>query len=172
MKNWYAIYVRPRAEKKVALGLEEAGFEYYLPLQRTLRRWSDRKKWVDLPLIPGYCFVHVIEHELLSVVRLDHVLSVIRFNGKPAVIPDMQLEFLRRLLNQNDVAYQLSGKMPEPGQTVEIIAGPFIGLNAEMIRAKGKSKIYLRLEQLMNAFVIEIPLEHVVVVQDVAILAE
>ena len=53
MKNWFAVYVRSRAEKKVAEALLQQGYEFFLPLKKTLRNWSDRKKWVDLPLIPG-----------------------------------------------------------------------------------------------------------------------
>lgn len=166
MKNWYAIYVRPRTEKKVAAGLEEAGIDHFLPLQRTLRRWSDRKKWVDMPLIPGYCFVLVEERELINVIKFDNIVTVIRFNGKPSVIPDMQIEFLRRMLNQNEVAYKLSSEIPKPGQKVEIISGPFIGLYAEMIKVKNKSLIYLRIEQINNIFILEISLNQIIVIAD------
>lgn len=164
MKNWYAIYVRPRTEKKVAKGLNEAGIDHFLPLQRTLRRWSDRKKWVDMPLIPGYCFVSVDERDLINVIKLDNVVSVIRFNGKPSAIPEMQIEFLRRMLNQNEISYKLASEIPKPGQMVEIIAGPFIGLYAEMVKIKNKAVIYLRLEQIQNIFLVEIPIDQVIVV--------
>jgi transcription antitermination factor NusG len=164
MKSWYAIYVRPRSEKKVAAGLDEAGIENFLPLQRKLRRWSDRKKWVDMPLIPGYCFVSVEERDLINVLKFDNVVTVIRFNGKPSAIPDMQIEFLRRMLNQNEIAFKMSSEIPKPGQKVEIISGPFIGLHAEMYKEKNKSIIYLRLEQIQNVFLLEIPLDQVVLI--------
>ncbi len=166
MKNWYAIYVRPRAEKKVAAGMVEAGIEHFLPLRRTLRRWSDRKKWVDLPLIPGYCFVQLNRKNLVSALMVTHVLSVVRFNGEPAIIPNMQIEFLKRMLNQVEIAYKLAGKMPRPGQKVEIVAGPFIGMMAEMVKAKNKTKIYLRLEQIGSAISIEIPADQVIVASE------
>lgn len=166
MKSWYAIYVRSRSEKKVSAGLEEAGIEHFLPLQRTLRRWSDRKKWVDLPLIPGYCFVNIPENHILHVLQIQNIVAIVKFNGKPAIIPEMQIEFLKRMLNQNEIAFRLAGEVPKPGQKVEIIAGPFIGLFAEMQKVKHKSKIFLRLDHLMNAFVLEIPIDHVIVVVD------
>ncbi len=164
MKNWYAIYIRPRTEKKVSASLDEAGIDHFLPFLRTLRRWSDRKKWVDMPLIPGYCFVFVEERDLINVRKLDNVVSVIRFNGKPSIIPDMQIEFLRRMLNQNEIAYRMSSEIPKPGQKVEIISGPFIGLFAEMVKGKNKAVIYLRLEQIQNVFLLEIPVDQVIVV--------
>jgi transcription antitermination factor NusG len=164
--SWYAVYVRSRSEKKVAAGFEEAGIEHFLPLRRTLRRWSDRKKWVDLPLIPGYCFVNITENHILYVLQIQNVISIVKFNEKPAIIPEAQIEFLKRMLNQNEVAYRLAGEVPKPGQKVEIIAGPFIGLFAEMQKVKHKSKIFLRLDHLMNTFVLEIPLNHVIVAID------
>lgn len=166
MKSWYAIYVRSRTEKKVAAGLEEAEIEHFLPLRRTLRRWSDRKKWVDMPLISGYCFVNIPVNHILYVLQLQNVVAVVKFNGKPAVIPEMQIEFLKRMLNQNEVAYRLAGEIPKPGQKVEIIAGPFIGLFAEMQKGKHKSKIFLRIDHLLNAFILEIPIDHVIVAID------
>ncbi len=162
MKQWYAIYVKPRSEKKVALMLGDAGLDYYLPLRRTLRRWSDRKKWIDSPLIPGYCFVFVTEKEKLTVLNTTHVLTYVRFEGKPAVIPAYQIEFLKRMLNQHEVEFEAIQQLPEPGQRVEIIAGPFIGLQAEMVKSKGKSVIIIRLEQIGNAFTVQIPLDHVI----------
>lgn len=162
MKSWYAFYVRPRAEKKVASLLEKEGTEHFLPLRRTLRRWSDRKKWVDLPLIPGYCFVHIEEKGIVNVLKTNHVLSVVRFLGKPAIVQDMHIDFLKRLLSQHEIDFNMASSVPEPGQEVEIIAGPFIGFKAEMVRINRKSKIILRLEQIGNAFMLEIPLTDII----------
>ena len=58
--RWYAIYVNSRAEKKVEADLTCKGIETFLPLKKSLRKWSDRKKWIDMPLIPGYCFVKIV----------------------------------------------------------------------------------------------------------------
>ncbi len=163
MKQWYAIYVKSRTEKKVALMLSEAGLENFLPLRRTLKRWSDRKRWVENPLISGYCFVCVTEKEKLAVLQTTHVVNYVRFEGKPAVIPPNQIEFIRRMLNQHEVEYEASQQLPKPGQKVEIIAGPFIGLQAEMVKSKGKSVIFIRLEQIGNVFTVQIPLDHIMV---------
>lgn len=159
MKKWYAVYVRPRTEKKVALELEEQGIDYFLPLQRTLRQWSDRKKWVDVPLIPSYCFVNITERDMLTTLKVNHIMAFVRFNGRPATIPDNQIDFLRRLLNQSEIPYHLTEYTPEPGEKVRIIAGPFIGCQAEIIKQKNKTKVFLRLEEIQNIVQIEIPLQ-------------
>ena len=164
MKNWYAIYVRPRAEKKVAKVLADAGIDHYLPLQRSLRKWSDRKKWIDMPLIPGYCFVHIDLADRLEVLIFPNVLQFVRFNGQPALIQPAHIEFMKRMLSQSEVAFEISNGMPEPGQTVEIIAGPMIGMLAEMVSDKGKSRIIVRLEALNNIIQVEVPVSQVAVV--------
>lgn len=168
MKHWYAIHVKSRSEKKVAQSLSDAGLEHFLPLRRTLKRWSDRKKWVEEPLIRGYCFVHINEKEKLAVLQTNHVLTYVRFEGKPAVIPPQQIEFLKRMLNQHEIEFEAAQMMPEPGQKVEVIAGPFIGLQAEMVKSKGKSIIYIRMEQIGNAFIVQISLDHVVIARQQA----
>ena len=161
MKHWYAIYVRPRAEKKVAKSLSDAGIDHYLPLQRSLRKWSDRKKWIDMPLIPGYCFVHIDLADRIQVLTLPNVLQFVRFAGQPAMIQPSHIEFMKRMLSQTEVDYTISDQMPAPGQTVEIISGPMIGLQAEMICEKGRSRIIVRLEALGNIIQVEVPLTQV-----------
>ncbi len=164
MKNWYAIYVRPRAEKKVAKSLSDAGIDHYLPLQRSLRKWSDRKKWIDIPLISGYCFVHIDLADRLQVLTLPNVVQFVKFNGEAAVIQPSHIEFMKRMLSQTEVAFEISSCVPAPGQTVEIISGPMIGMLAEMVSDKGKSRIIVRLEALNNIILVEVPLSQVAVV--------
>lgn len=161
MKQWYAVHVRPRSEKKVAASLEISGTDYYLPLVTTLRQWSDRKKKVQLPLIPGYCFVHVEEREFLGVLQHIHVITFVKTDGSPAVIPGCQIEFIRRMLNQSEIQFELLQQMPKPGQEVEIIAGPMIGLRAEVVRTNKKSKVILRMEAIGTAIRVEVPLSSV-----------
>ena len=166
MKKWYAIYVRPRTEKKVAEGLKGEGIDYFLPLRRTLRQWSDRKKWVDIPFIPGYCFVNITQHEILRTLKVSNVAAFVRFNGHPATIPDDQIDFLRRLLNQSEIDYHLTEYSPEPGEKVMIYAGPFIGCHAEFIKKKNKTKVFLRLEEIQNIVQIEIPINMIVPIKN------
>ena len=75
--QWVALYTNPRAEKKVDQNLREAGFESYLPLRRELHTWSDRKKWVETPLLKSYAFVRITNLQLSlvrSIVGVSHVI--------------------------------------------------------------------------------------------------
>ena len=160
--RWYAIYVNSRAEKKVEADLTCKGIETFLPLKKSLRKWSDRKKWIDMPLIPGYCFVKIVlKINSLEVLQTNHVVGFVRFEGKPAVIRERQIVFLKRMLKQSDYAWEITHEKFVPGQKVEIVAGPFIGLEAELIRVKGKYRVGVRIEQINNTLIVDIPLEDI-----------
>ena len=74
-KSWYAVYTNSRAEKRVSDRIEELGIETFLPLQKTLRQWSDRKKLVEKPLISSYVFVKIIPREYFAVRKIDGVVN-------------------------------------------------------------------------------------------------
>jgi len=80
-KVWYAVYTRSRAEKKVLAELEAKNIECFLPLQKQLRQWKDRKKWVEVPLIPGYCFVHINRIDYDRVLHINNVVSYTIFEN-------------------------------------------------------------------------------------------
>ncbi|MBP7505813.1 MAG: UpxY family transcription antiterminator [Prolixibacteraceae bacterium] len=162
--QWYAIYVNSRAEKKVEADLAAKGVEVFLPLKMSLRKWSDRKKWVEMPLIPGYCFVRISLKENLRVLQTTHVVGFVRFEGKPARIQDRQIEFLKRMLKQSDYDWEITHEEFMPGQTVEIVAGPFIGLEAELMAIKGKKRVGVRIEQINNTLFVDIPMSDLVVI--------
>ncbi|MGE0019794.1 MAG: UpxY family transcription antiterminator [Draconibacterium sp.] len=159
-KEWHVVYTRSRAEKKVNDELTHQNIECYLPLQKKLRQWKDRKKWVEFPLMSGYCFVNISRREYDFVLQSDNVVCYVTFEGKAAVIPGYQIEALRKMTKQYDFEVNVTTEKFEPGQTVEIIAGPMIGLRGELVKARGKNKFIIRLEQLKSAVSIEIPAEH------------
>jgi transcription antitermination factor NusG len=159
-KQWYVVYTRSRAEKKVQTELTHQQIECFLPLQKKLRQWKDRKKWVEFPLMSGYCFVNIIRRDYDRVLESANVVCYITFEGKAAVIPEIQIEALRKISNQTDFEVNVTTEKFEPGQKVEVIKGPMIGARGELVKARGKHKFIIRLDQLMSAVVVEIPAEH------------
>ncbi len=156
-KSWHVIYTRSRAEKKVNAELTAKNIECFLPLQKKLRQWKDRKKWVETPLISGYCFVCISRKEFDKVLQTDNVVCYITFEGKAAVIPERQINSLKQMMHQSDFEVTVSHKNFEPGKKVEIIAGPMIGLRGELVEARGKQKFVLRFEQINQVFTVEVP---------------
>ena len=101
-ERWYAIYTKSRNEKKVALNLQEKGIEVYLPLLKTLKQWSDRKKWVEEPLFRSYLFVRILDKNYLEVLQTDGVVRFITFRQERVPVPDQQIEAVKAYLNEDD----------------------------------------------------------------------
>ena len=96
-EKWYAIYTKPRAEKIVNQRLLEEGVETFLPLQKTYRIWSDRKKLVEIPLLPSYLFVRTKVKNFHYVYRIQGIVKFVSFEGKPVSIPQNQIDNIRLL---------------------------------------------------------------------------
>lgn len=155
-KQWFAIYVRSRAEKKVGESLKEIGIENYVPLKQEWRQWSDRKKLVELPAISGYVFVKITFNERLNVLNCPNVLQFVRYLGEDAVIRDVEIENLKLFLNQADVNVEMVSGRIKLGSQVEVVEGPFVGFEGEMVQHNGKEKVVVRLDALQSNFLVEI----------------
>lgn len=153
---WYAVYTRARWEKRVGEFFEQSGFEYYLPMYRTLREWSDRRKRVTVPLFPSYLFVRIKLSEYQRVVATPGVARIICFEGKPVPIPESQIDAVKMLLSK-DVKIETPAISPEPGDEIEITKGSLKGLKGEMVEYRGKRKIIIRLDAIDKSVVIHIP---------------
>src|SRR5690606_40964625 len=104
---WYALYTKPRNEKKVADGLAKLGIEVYCPMVIQVRQWSDRKKKVELPLIPSYVFVRLEEKERERVFEVPGIVRYLYWLGKPAVITDVEIKTLQGSLKNNVRHYEI-----------------------------------------------------------------
>ena len=133
--HWMAVYTFPRAEKKVSERLGEAGFEHYLPLKRVKRRWSDRVKWIDFPVIPSYVFVQCCPAERDRVLQTDGVVQFVRNRGVPAVIRDEEMERMWKFLADINRMIRCEARF-EPGKKVKIEAGPLRGNRGEVLYTK------------------------------------
>jgi transcription antitermination factor NusG len=100
-KKWFAIYTRPRWEKKVAEILTRRRVEVFCPLNKVMRQWSDRKKMVMEPLFTSYVFVRVEEPEFLTIKQTDGIINFVYWLGNPAVIKDDEIEAIKAFLNEH-----------------------------------------------------------------------
>jgi transcription antitermination factor NusG len=101
-RDWYAVYTKPRWEKKVYALLEKEGFEAYCPLNRVRKKWSDRVKWTEEPLFKSYVFVRAKNEELMGVRQVNGVVNFVYWLGKPAVVRDKDIQVIRKFLNDYD----------------------------------------------------------------------
>ena len=159
--KWYAIYTRPRSEKKVYKLLVEYGYNAYLPLMTTVRQWSDRKKKVQLPLIPSYVFVNEAEKNLKNILSIHGVVNVLKHLKKPAVIKDYEIENLKILLQDTDNFNFVHDVKLKKGDSVIVEKGVFKGLVAECLTVKGKHRVIVRIEALSDIIEVNIPVSHI-----------
>jgi len=155
--HWYAVYTAPRAEKKVSERFEVDGIEHYLPLQKVMRRWSDRIKEVIIPVVNGYIFVHIPTTDFKKILNTYGAIAFVREAGVPVPIPDNQMERLRFMVDYSEEPVEFSPEQFEPGESVNICRGPLQGLMGELVQVKGKHKVIIRLERFGCALT-EVPL--------------
>jgi transcription antitermination factor NusG len=152
--HWYALYTRPRFEKKVDSMLRKKGLESYLPLHTVFRRWSDRWKKIEEPLFSGYVFVRIPLEERISAVQTVGVVRMVSFTGTPSPIPDEEINAIKKVLNQA-VPFEASDYLPI-GQMVEVMRGPLQGIRGRLIEHRGRKRLLVGIEQIRQAISVEV----------------
>ncbi len=158
-KKWYAVYTRPRWEKKVASLLVKSNIENYCPLNKVLRQWSDRKKVVYEPLFSCYVFARVPEQELGTLRRIDGVINMVYWLGKPAIIRDAEIDTIRKFLNEHtDV--KLEKTKVSVNDKVQVLGGPLMDMEGQVLAIKNRY-IKVALPSLGYLMVAEVESENV-----------
>jgi transcriptional antiterminator NusG len=134
--QWYAIWTRSRHEQVVREQLERRQFEAFLPTITRWSRWKDRKKKIDWPLFPGYCFARFGVVDTLPILKCTGVVNIVSFEGKPAAIPDYELESIRLLIG-SELQYDPCPMIRE-GMMVEVAHGPLRGVIGRLVRKDAK----------------------------------
>jgi transcription antitermination factor NusG len=137
-KMWYAIYTKPRWEKKVASLLARKNIENYCPLNKVQRQWSDRKKIVMEPLFQSYVFVNVSNLEQTLVRETSGVLNFVYWLQKPAVIREEEIEVIKRFLNEYHHV-QVEKSTVNLNDKVRIIGGPLMMREGNVLEVKNKT---------------------------------
>ena len=141
--NWYAVYTRPRWEKKIAKVLDEKGFEAYCPLNKVYRQWSDRRKLVYEPLFRGYVFVRVEDAIKWDIKKVDGILNFVYWNGRPAIIRETEIETIKKFLSEFSEV-EVENLAIEPQSSVRIKQGVLMnyrGIVLEVMGSKARVKI-------------------------------
>ena len=165
-KQWYALYTRPRWEKKVAEQLDRKKLESYCPLNKVVRQWSDRKKTVMEPLFVSYVFIYATPADFLSVKQTDGVINYVHWLGKPAVIKDEEINVIKRFLNEHDNV-KLEKIQINLQDNVRIIAGPLMSVTGKVMEVKPKT-VKVHLPSMGFAMVAEIDKTNVELVKETA----
>lgn len=154
-KKWYPVYTQSRAEKKAYLALVAKDIEAYLPLQRKLKQWSDRKKWVEEPLIRSYLFVRIDHHQKTTVLMVTGISRFIYFSGEITAMPDRQIEALKLLL-ASPYELEITEEKLLPGEKIEIKAGPLKGIRGEIIEYRSQKQLLIRLGDISHSVIVNV----------------
>ena len=154
--KWYPVYTNPRAEKKAYEALIKKGITAYLPLNKQLNQWSDRKKWVEEPLIKSYLFVKIAAKQIGDVLITPGICRFIYFCGKVASMPESQITDMRLLLaNHNDL--EITDYRFTKGERVIVKAGPLKGFLGELVDFRSQKKLILRIDHIGQTLVVQVP---------------
>lgn len=153
--QWYAVWTRSRHEQVVREQLERKQFDAFLPTITRWSRWKDRKKKIDWPLFPGYCFVRFDPADTLPILKCSGVVSIVSFEGKPAPIPEYELDSIRLLVG-SELQYDPCPLIRE-GMMVEVVSGPLKGVIGRLMRKDTqKARLVLSVDLIGQAVSVEV----------------
>ena len=151
--HWYAAYTSANHEKKIAAELQRRSMKCFLPLYSSVRRWKDRRVKLDMPLFPGYIFVHFAIPDRLRVLQVPGVVRFVGFGEGPAVIPETEIGRIQSILQQGFRAE------PHPyltaGRRVRVKSGPLTGLQGIVLHRKNKLRLVVSIELIQRAMAVE-----------------
>jgi transcriptional antiterminator RfaH len=167
--HWFLLYTKPRAEKRVAVELQHKGYEVFLPLQRTLKVWSDRKKWVEEPLFKSYLFIRTqLEANFYNILNTAGVVKFISFQSTPAIVDPSEIRLVKMLLGEysdlvpSNQFENCNREIDESrqwgeGEEVIIIAGPLSGTIGKLITIRTGKKMLIELQSIKQNILVTIP---------------
>jgi transcription termination/antitermination protein NusG len=151
---WYALWTRSRHERLVCSELTTREVEAFLPTITRWSIWKDRRKRIDWPLFPGYCFARFDADSRFRVLNCAGVATIVSFNGEPAAIPDREIDDIRRLVT-SDLRYDPCPLIRE-GTLVEVVRGPLLGIKGRLVRKGPHAHLLLSVETVNQAVSVQV----------------
>ena len=151
---WYAIWTRSRHEQVVREQLERKGLEAFLPTITRWSRWKDRKKQVEWPLFPGYCFARFDGKQRMPVLSCSGVVNIVSFDGEIAPIPEHEIAAIRQLI-ESDLQFDPCPLIRE-GMMVEVTGGPLKGVIGRLVRKGAHARLMLAVDLIGQAVSVEV----------------
>ena len=99
--NWYVLHTKPRSEKKVEEKLLSLGINAYCPTRVEIKYWSDRKKRIDVPVLPSMVLVNIEDKDINKVFESSGVLRYMFWLGKRAIVRQSEIDVLKKYLNRD-----------------------------------------------------------------------
>jgi len=158
--HWYALRTRSRHEKQVRDRLASQGVERLLPTLVRISQWKDRKKAIEVPLFPGYCFAQFTWQGRLSVLKIPGVAQIVGRQNAPEPVRDEEIDALKKLMGST-LSYDAHPYLHE-GMAVEVIRGPLEGVRGVLLRKEKRYRLVISVHLIKQAAVVEIDAADVV----------
>lgn len=145
---WFVAYVKSCQEYKTAEALAVRGYQYYLPVIKELRQWSDRKKVVNRLVLPHMIFVWCRPSErvrTLAEIRTISAYMVSRGPHTPVVVPEDQMKAFRSMVDNGGREVRVTDEELAPGDRVRVVSGPLSGLECELVSVSGRRCLAVRM---------------------------
>lgn len=152
--EWYAIWTKSRHERVVRDELERRGFESFLPTITRWSRWKDRKKRVEWPLFPGYCFAKFAPADRLAVLKCTGAAGIVAFDGVPAPVAPGELAAIR-LLVESELKFDPCPLIRE-GDEVLVVHGPLKGVRGHLTRKGAHARLLLSVRLIGQGVSVEV----------------
>lgn len=152
--SWHVVHTLAHREKQVAEQMQALRIECFLPLYRSLRRWSDRKKELHLPLFPGYVFARAALEQRRRILQLAGVAGFVNFQGTPAPVPDVEIAAMRQSLRGN-LCVEPYPYLPL-GRRVRVHSGPLAGREGILLARKGGLRLVLSIHLIQRSVAVEV----------------
>jgi transcriptional antiterminator NusG len=152
--EWFAIWTRSRHEKMVRDQLSHKDVEVFLPTITKWSRWKDRKKAIDWPLFPGYCFARFDVNDRLPILKCDGVVTIVGNDGQPIPIPAIEIDSIRQLI-ESELSFDPCPLIKE-GMMVEVKGGPLRGVVGRLIRKGAHARLILSVDLIGQAVSVEV----------------
>ena len=158
LPQWFVLFVRTNQERVTASRLDHLQIEHFLPCFRSLRQWKDRRVTLEVPLFPGYVFVHLPHAERMRVLTLPNVLYFVGSGSAPAVLSEEEIAWIGRGLQSGNATPH---ECLSEGQRVVVTAGALAGLKGFLVRKVNNTRVVVSLDSIGRAFAVEVDLQSV-----------
>jgi transcription termination/antitermination protein NusG len=152
--QWYALRTRSRHEKQVREWLAKQEIERLLPSLVRISQWKDRKKAIEVPLFPGYCFAQFRWQDRLAVLKIPGVVQIVGGGSSPEPVPDEEIDALKKLMIST-LPYDAHPYLRE-GMAIEVIRGPLEGIKGILLRKEKRYRLVISVHLIKQAAAVEI----------------
>jgi transcription antitermination factor NusG len=152
--SWFALQVRGRQEFNISENLGSNGYEWFLPLYKSSKRWSDRIKQVDSPLFPGYVFCRFNPLNRLPILKIPGVIQIVGFNRQLVAVDETEIHAIQALVASGIPNHPCP--YLEVGDKVRIESGPLRGLEGLLVEFQGNHQLVLSVTLLQRSVAVKI----------------